>query len=157
MKEKTKNAILLAVVIPAIIANTAWLILLLAKYSQWLCLRDFFLMFVPPLVPFVFGITTRKASASVLVGVLSFAGFWLGCGQIFTVDFGIATFLFLSFLAAVMSIEGFFASRRKVLSLLFAIFFYLLFVAIFSSLFLEVYYGYELLYSRVPSRIPPHL
>ena len=143
MKEKTKNAILLAVVIPAIIANTAWLIHLFVNYSQYLCLREVFI-FVFPLVPFVFGIATRKAPASVLVGVLVFAGFWLGREQIFGVVFdfgGTMGFLFPSFLAVIMGIEGFFASRRKGLSLLFAICFYLLFVAIFSSVSIGMVYS----------------
>ena len=98
---------------------------------------EIFLIFIVPMFPIIYGYITSDKVGSTLMGVMPFFGLF-GVILFEASDFSISTMRWLTraipfclVLITIAGLEGYFASRRKIPSLLVAIGLYILFILLF--------------------------
>ena len=93
--------------------------------------------FVLPAVPIIYGCITKEKIGAILIGVLPFLGFFIGSFIISHPGLAdvrlpqIREVLYMLSLIGIPGIEGYFASRREILSVSIAICLYILWFRIF--------------------------
>jgi hypothetical protein len=140
-RKMAKNKLIHTIIIPLSVAALIVLLLLMAsrvggKGVYWEYVGTIF-FFALPAVPIIYGCITKEKIGSILIGVLPFLGFFIS-GFIISHS-GLADVrlpqirevLYMLSLICIPGIEGYFASRRGILSVSIAICLYILWFRIF--------------------------
>jgi hypothetical protein len=121
------------------VAALGVLLLLIGGFGStyWTCVGTAF-FFVLPAAPIIYGCITKERIGAILIGVIPFLGFFIGSFIIGHPDLAdvrvpqIREFLYMLSLICIPGIEGYFASRREILSVSIAICLYILWFRIFT-------------------------
>jgi len=140
-----KNKLISTIIVPLSVAALVVLLPLIGNSfrvegkvasTYWTCVGTIF-FFALPAVPIIYGCITKDKIGSILIGVLPFLGFFIS-GFIISHS-GLADVklpqirevLYMLSLIGIPGIEGYFASRREILSVSIAICLYILWFRIF--------------------------
>ncbi len=127
-----KNKLIRTIVMPVSVAALVVLLFLIRDQTAFI--------FVLPAVPIIYGCITKEKIGAILIGVLPFAG--LSIIAFYTAYFGFSSSIYYKrwlvdaipfwlSLTIILGLEGYFASRREILSVSIAICLYILWFRIF--------------------------
>ena len=138
------NKLIMTIIMPVSVAALVLLLLLMGNLfrvegkvasTYWTYVGTTF--FVLPAVPIIYGCITKEKIGAILIGVLPFLGFFIGSFIINHPGLAdvklpqIREVIYMLSLIGIPGIEGYFASRREILSLSIAICLYILWLRIF--------------------------
>ncbi|MEA2074921.1 MAG: hypothetical protein U9O85_04210 [Euryarchaeota archaeon] len=134
-----KNKLISLIIILVSVAALGVLLLLIGGFGStyWVCVETAFI-FVLPAVPIIYGCITKEKIGAILIGVLPFFGFFISSFIISHSELAdvrlpqIREVLYMLSLIGIPGIEGYFASRREILSVSIAICLYILWFRIFT-------------------------
>ena len=145
MGKMKKNKLIRTIIIPLAVAVLVVLLPLIGDpfrvegkgaSTYWVCVETAFI-FVLPAVPIIYGCITKEKIGAILIGVLPFFGFFISSFIISHSELAdvrlpqIREVLYMLSLIGIPGIEGYFASRREILSVSIAICLYILWFRIF--------------------------
>lgn len=138
--EVMRKKLIKMVVIPSLVTTFVILSLIIAEEDHgsrfFRLFNDIFLVLVLPILPIIYGRITENKIGSILIGAMPFLGYFVATilETFFTpisMRWLICTSIYWIALFILLSLEGYFASKRSKFSLLIAIGLYISFMFIF--------------------------